>query len=399
MIGPMFRYMVATLALAGLAQAVCGQKPQAFGSVSGFVFCGDTNAPARLATVVLRPIPIAKATSSAPDASGVEARMVQTSIDGSFSIPQVAPGRYYLVAAKEGYISPLASLNISDSDLLSPDEPTRAKLLSHVPTVVVEGNLGASVNISLERGAAVAGTILFDDGSPASGLSVNLLTRKQGKWVPIETGSGDGFAHSVRTDDRGYYRISGIPPEEECLVKVELTLSSSRNFYSKKGSAFNDDGTYSIAVYSGDALRPGTAKPFALKLGEERPGQDVVVPLSKLHKVQGVVTMQRDGHVLNQASLSLVFSDDKSPAGKTSIGKGETSFSFPFVPEGDYVLRVSSAADVRFEEVSNGSGTIPPTHTETHTLHTYGPTEMPIHVGGDLVDLNIPVPDGAAHAN
>ena len=392
--------MAATLALAGLAQAVCGQKPQAFGSVSGFVFCGDTNTPARLATVVLRPLPSPKANRPAPDAAnGVETRMVHTSIDGSFSIPHVAPGRYYLLAAKEGYISPLAALNISDSDLLNPDDATRTKLLSHVPTVVVEGNLGASVNVSLERGAAVAGTILYDDGSPASGLSVNLLTRKQGKWIPIQTGSVDGRVHSATADDRGNYRINGIPPEEECLVKVELTLSSSTSYYAMYGMALNDNGTYTISVYSGDAMRPGSAKPFALKPGEERPGQDVVVPLSKLHKIQGVVTMQHDGHVLNQATLSLVFSDDKSTAGKTSIGKGETSFSFPFVPEGDYVLRVSDAADVRVEEVSNGSGGIPPTHSELHTLHSYGSAELPIHVEGDVVDLNIPVPDGTAHVN
>ena len=397
----MFRYMLAAFALAGLAQAVCGQKPQAFGTVSGFVFRGDTNTPARLASVALRPLPSAKTNNTDPgSADAVETRMVQTSIDGSFSIPQVAPGRYYLLAAMEGYISPLAALGISDSDLLNPDEETRTKILTHLPTVVVEGNLGASVNISLERGAAVAGTVLFDDGSPAPGLSVSLVTRKQGKWVPIQSGSLDGLVlHTTTTDDRGYYRISGLPPKEECLVKVELTLSSSRNFHSKNGSAFNDIGTYTISVYSGDALRPGSAKPFALKLGEDRAGEDVVLPLSKLHKVQGVVTLQRDGHVLNQAALSLEFADDKSPAGKTRIGTGDTSFSFPIVAEGDYILRVSGAADVRFEEVSNGSGRMPPTHTETHTLHSYGSTEIPIHVEGDLTDLNIPVPDGTAHTN
>lgn len=245
----------------------------------------------------------------------------------------------------------------------------------------------------------MAGTILFDDGSPAPGLWVGLLTRNQGKWVPIETGTADGMVQTVKTDDRGHYRISGLPPEEECLAKVELIFSSSKNYLSKNGQSFNTLGDYRLAVYSGDALRPGSAKPFALKLGEERPGEDVALPLSKLHKVQGIVTFQRYGHVLNQASLSLEFSDDKTLAGKTKIGAGETSFSFPFVPEGDYVLRVSSAADVRFEEVSNGSGVIPPTHTETHALHTYGSAEIPIHVAGDLLDLNVPVPDVAAHTN
>ena len=397
----MLRYVVATLALAGLAQAVCGQKPQPLGSVSGFVFCADTNTPARLAWVVLRPLPAAKGNASATGASdAVESRLVQTSIDGSFSIPQVAPGRYYVFAIMAGYISPLAALGISDSDLLNPDEDTRKKLLARVPTVVVEGNLGASVNVSLERGAAVAGTILFDDGSPAPGLGVNLLTRKQGKWVPIQTGSADGMGvGSTQTDDRGHYRISGLPPAEECLVKVAMSLGSNRHYRSKNGESFSSLGGYTLAVYSSDALRPGSAKPFALKLGEERPGEDVVLPLSKLHKVQGVVTMQRDGHVLNQATLSLVFSDDKTPAGKTKISTGETGFSFPFVPEGDYILQVSGAADVRFEEVSNGAGTVPPTHTETHTLHSYGSAEMPLHVEGDLLDLNIPVPEEAAHAN
>jgi hypothetical protein len=395
----MLRCMVAVVAVAALTQAACSQKAQSFGTVSGFVFCADTNTPARLASVVLRPLRSAKANNSGPAADGEEVRTVQTSIDGSFSIPQVAPGRYYILATMEGYVSPLAAVGITDSDLLNPDEATRTRLLTHVPTVVVEANLGVSVNVSLERGAAVSGTILFDDGSPAPGLWVGLITRKQGKWVTIETGSADGLVQTVKTDDRGHYRISGLPPEEECLAKVELTLSSSRNYLSKNGQAFYTLGNYSLAVYSGDALRPGSAKPFALKLGEERPGEDVVLPLSKLHRIQGVVTVQRDGHVLNQATLSLFFSDDKSPAGKTKIGNGETSFSFPFVPEGDYVLRVSDAGDVRFEEVANGSGSLPPTHTETHVLHSYGAAEVPIHVEGDLLDLNIQVPDAAPHTN
>jgi hypothetical protein len=154
----MFRSMVAMLALAVLIQEASAQKPPAFGSVFGFVFCTDTNTPARLAYVVLRPVPSMKANNSAPGATdGVEVRTVQTSIDGSFSIPQVAPGRYYVLATMEGYISPLARLGISNRDLLNPDEATRARRLAHVPTVTAEANLGASVNVSRERGAAVAG--------------------------------------------------------------------------------------------------------------------------------------------------------------------------------------------------------------------------------------------------
>jgi hypothetical protein len=88
----MFRSMVAMLALAVLIQEASAQKPPAFGSVFGFVFCTDTNTPARLAYVVLRPVPSMKANNSAPGATdGVEVRTVQTSIDGSFSIPRLHP--------------------------------------------------------------------------------------------------------------------------------------------------------------------------------------------------------------------------------------------------------------------------------------------------------------------
>lgn len=173
--------MVPGRMLVALTAQACGEKPQGFGTVSGFVFCADTNTPARLASVALRPIPSAKRNNSGSTTSyGEEVRTVQTSIDGSFSISQVSPGRYYLLATMDGYISPSAGLGISDSDLLNPSEATRTKLLTHVPTVVVQAILGASVNVLLERGAAVSGTILFDDGSPAPGLWVGLLTHKKG---------------------------------------------------------------------------------------------------------------------------------------------------------------------------------------------------------------------------
>jgi hypothetical protein len=45
----------------------------------------------------------------------------------------------------------------------------RKLLVERVPTISVDANGSASINISLERAAAVNGTILYDDGSPAPG--------------------------------------------------------------------------------------------------------------------------------------------------------------------------------------------------------------------------------------
>jgi hypothetical protein len=216
-------------------------------------------------------------------------------------------------------------------------------------------------------------------------------------WVPIETGSADGMGAGKNTDDHGYYRISGVPAAEECLVEVTLSASSSTSYLSVNGMSVSGDYQFNLHFYSGGALRVSKAHPFSLKLGEDRPGEDIVLPLAKLHKVQGAVTAQKDGHILNQASIELLFADDKSELGMTVLNK-DSAFSFAFVPEGDYLLRANDASDVRFDETPNPPGEIPPVRGSIKILHDYAPAEIPIHVGGDLLDLTVAVPDKAAPA-
>ncbi len=112
--------------------------------------------PARIRTIIGMP------------ASGI----VQTALDGSFAIPNVAPGSYYVIVTASGYLSP------------RPQRPTpmtmkhcrlrpRDNRRSTIPKVDVTGRSGsANIDIRLERGAAVSGTIRFDDGSPAANVHV-----------------------------------------------------------------------------------------------------------------------------------------------------------------------------------------------------------------------------------
>jgi hypothetical protein len=381
---------IAALGLPGAAQ-----NPRAFGTVSGYIYCNDTNTPARLASVTLRPAmePGSNKTAKSDSSPAVEARVVHTGLDGSFAIPGVAPGTYLVIASLQGYVSPLAILGASESDLLHPDDELRKAILRVVPRITVEGAHGASVNIGLERGSAVSGTVLFDDGSPAAGINVQILKHKQGQWVPIETGSPhEGSSRNI-TDDRGSYRVNSVPPGKEYLVKFGLSLVNYNMYFNKAGMSMYSGAGFTLSFYTGGMLRPSAAKPFALTLGEDRPGEDIVLPLSKLHKVQGTVIAQHDGHVLNQASMELLFADDKSHLASASLTKPDARFTFPFVPEGDYILRVTNAGDARFDEVPDAPGSLRPTHSESHTLRTYGDADLRIHVDGDLLDLTAPVPD------
>ena len=132
--------------------------------------------------------------------------IVQTAIDGSFVIPNVPPGRYYVVAALPGYLSP--RLNAEDDDEALPPAPAGQPPVA-IPKVDVQADQAASIDIRLERGAAVSGTIRFDDGSPAVGVHVGPV-----HIAKSETKSSYSAEFGVRgdvvTNDLGHYRISGM---------------------------------------------------------------------------------------------------------------------------------------------------------------------------------------------
>src|ERR1019366_2308603 len=106
-----------------------------------------------------------------------------------------------------------------------------------------------------------------------------------------------------------------------------------------------------------------------------------------------------DGHVLNTGSVSLLFTDDRTTLGMAMIGKGDENFDLPFVPEGDYILKVNSAADARFEEMPNSPGTVPPSWTKTTMEHEYGTTEVPLHVDSERTGVTVDVPEKGSAAN
>jgi hypothetical protein len=64
---------------------------------------------------------------------------VQTLLDGSFTIPKVAPGAYYVVAYKSGYLSPLSTL--SEDALKHPTPEDHKRIAGILPRIVVEAGL------------------------------------------------------------------------------------------------------------------------------------------------------------------------------------------------------------------------------------------------------------------
>ena len=383
-----------------LSQSSPTDEGIATSSVSGHVYCNDTNAPARMATIVLQPADAVD--NYRPDSSAqvtTHAEGVQTQLDGSFSIQHVSPGTYYVIASAPGYLSPLAFFSANLGDRLKSQEALKEQIANSLPRVTVKPNTSVSVNATLERGAAVSGTVLYDDGSPASGLSVQALIRRKNQWISLPFTPFDRSIPSAMTDDKGSYRISGLPAREY-LVEVQLNLRKfSYESYGNGGNGGSSSGYASMPIYSGGKLRPKVATPFLLGSGEERRGEDIEIPASKFHTVRGGIVSAHDGHVVNGGMLSLLNADDKSVAASASVEKGDESFTFNLISEGNYILRVDYAADNDYVEIPNPPNSSPRTRTEARPLHYYGRTELPIHVDAELSGVMVTVPELSSQPN
>ncbi|MGB9417444.1 MAG: carboxypeptidase regulatory-like domain-containing protein [Acidobacteriaceae bacterium] len=393
--------ILAAISLAAAAQQAPKKQPTT--TVTGHVYLADTNTPARLATVMLEP---ARVLDNDPDphppkdrsAAMVYTSAVQTLLDGSFTIPKVAPGAYYVVAYKSGYLSPLSTL--SEDALKHPTPEDHKRIAGILPRIVVEAGLPASVEVRLERGSAISGTVLFDDGSPASGLPVHaLVRRKDGQketWSPLRP-MPFALMADVYTDDLGRYRLTGLQ-SREYMVEVVLQLQQM-NFASapgESGGSSSINNVASLSFYSGSATRKADAKPFKLSANEENSGEDITIPLAKLHTITGEIVAAHDGHVLNQGNVKLLDAGDKSEVETGKLERADGKFHLLFVPEGNYILRVDTAADVTYEDVPYPPGTMPATHEVTHAIHTYGDADQPINIHDDAPTVVVSVPEKGA---
>jgi hypothetical protein len=261
-----------------------------------------------------------------------------------------------------------------------------------IPKVDVQADQTANVDVRLDRGAAISGTVRFDDGSPASGVRVMVLHKSKDKWV------GSQFAGIIvggnldNTDDLGRYRISGLR-DREYLVEVMLNrvdmLTADPHSTGLRGVQRS-----SFMIYSGDTAHIHDAVPFKLGAGEEHTGEDITIPLSKFHAISGVVTAAIDGHTINHAFIQITNTDDKETIASGQVSSDGT-FRIDCVPEGSYLLRVIDASDTQSQDISVG-GEHHITLSDSKTIHQYGKLEQPIKVEGDIPNLVLSVPDKTA---
>jgi hypothetical protein len=316
--------------------------------ITGTVLCADTHRPARGAIVIIMPVPPADAKKQTGNGSEAMARVAS---DGTYVAEHMAAGEYSVIAMLPGYLSPMDDLTSADMSQNSP-EKSRAFLMKY-GTVDVRAQETARFDLSLQRGAAMSGRVLYSDGSPASQITIDVqdVNAKPAASKSPEDAINAGtimrslFMHqSQGTDDQGRFRISGLRPGTYRVAAVQASTDPMGQFGGDDGMGFLmgfSSNPTDLHIYSGDTLHKKSAKTYELRSGDEVSGIDITVPADAFHHIQGRLSAT-DGRAISTATLTLTDTTDDSLAFHTDL-EHDGTFIFPAVPAGTYSLAATQA--------------------------------------------------------
>lgn len=363
------------LAVAGCRDVPKTKKPDPTkGAVTGIVICSDTGKPARFANVVLSAYP-KKDDKPGDDTALPETETAATGLDGRFRFEAVEPGRYFAFAMLEGYLDPKMGIDLSRPGEKATGQERILDAIDqwkdHLTEVTVGVHTTSEIALQVERGAEIAGSVIYDDGTPAIGVWPDLF-RKNAKGGWVAAGSPKMYPLSSSTDGHGRYRITDLRPGEY-VVCTALPAASS-------------DMAASICL--GNVFRKKEAKPVKVEAGEALEGVDIVVPTTGLRTVAGRVTVAPDAHVPDHATIRLLYADDREIVHETD-DLDEDGFSFPFIPEGKYILQVVDANDKEKSVLKTNAEGVDAWVPVPNSARHYADKEIPITVQEGMEDFRI----------
>jgi hypothetical protein len=353
------------------------KKPDATkGTVTGIVLCADTGKPARFATVTLSAAPKKDQKNDGSDPLPATETTI-TGVDGRFRLEAVEPGRYYAFATLEGYLDPMRGLDFSRLDGLANDREREldaiAQWKEHLVELTASPHRSTDLSIQIERAAEISGTVTFDDGSPAIGMHFQLLRKAEKKeWTGVGLALFGDWSIDEVSDGHGRFSLTNLPTGEYTVCA--LMPSESQDAAPR--------------VCLGNTFRRKDAKTVKAQAGETASGAQIVIPLSGLHTVAGTVSALADGHALGKGTVRLLYADDREKARENSI-LGDGSFSFAYVPEGNYILEVRGAQDAEQKDSPPATADADAAAQKSNAPRRYADKELPVIVMGDVDDLQV----------
>lgn len=226
---------------------------------------------------------------------------VITDREGSFKFTGIDRASYILSATLAAYTNP-------------PFDPT----VQQTPTY----HLGDSATLTLIKGGVITGTVTNLAGEPLVGIGVRVQMLRDANGRRFMNNAG----YPKLTDDRGVYRIYGLP------AGTYVVLAGGSGPYSSNVSAFDGDAP----TYSPSSTRD-TAAEVTVRSGEEAAGVDIRYRAEQGRIVSGQVTVASEAGGFNVTLMSA--GDSVAPWSSSQYQQaGTRAFSFNGVADGDYAL-------------------------------------------------------------
>lgn len=325
-------------------------------------------APATTGTATIRgvvtseestPRPVRRAMVSLT-ATGLTQRVTLTDDEGRFVFTDLPAGRFRLAAMKSGWIRGHYGSRMGRGT---------------GTTIALADGQRVTADVTMLPGAVIAGRIVDQFGRPQAGvrpLVMELRTAGGERVLRIVQGAVSTL-QSI-TDDRGEYRIYGLPPGTYIVSATpppQTGLAAARIAtadeiaWARRQAGTSAGSTVAPApgppVGLAPVFYPGTtdasaATPIVLEAGVERTGVDFPMRLVPMARVDGVVT-NSDGQPAPRVQISIAAVDavfnPYDAAGNRAVVSPQGTFSFPAVRPGQYRITARASSQP-------GTGPLPP---------------------------------------
>jgi hypothetical protein len=271
-------------------------------------------------SVSQEPLNNAIVTLSFAGARGGASSVTETTGGGKFVIQGMSPGKYIIMAQRDGYMKEVDG---------APGAPP--------PLVILESGKDLNVVVRMQPLCVIAGRVTDADGDPLRGVGVMAM-----RYSYVAGKRALNSTSLVTTDDRGDYRLFGLPPGKYYVRAGGNQRGLSTDLHATNATTFFPGTT--------EATEAGAVNVAA---GGEARGIDIALRREAVYKVSGTMppVMPPGSQELNGAPKPVMrrgYYPQLTPVSPQAVAAGfpmsideqggMTHFSFVGVPPGAYVL-------------------------------------------------------------
>ena len=281
------------------------EKPRA--TVRGRVVYADTGMPVRYTDIGF---------VGADPKTRTVYQTTQTDENGEYVFKGLVEGTYYPDVKNAGLIRPSSFPNKRfQGQPKNGEQPLTKELFFQKLTVQGDGVF--RYDVSVRRAAAISGVVSYFDGEPASDLVVQIAKEVNGAWVPMP-GYGPKNPFKTKTDDLGYYRLSGLLPGKYKVFVTEPVRHTERG----GGASFQFTTTMGKSPFQTYySAEDGKTEGDILEVFSGQFVEDINInlPEKRLYDLSGIVIDKSTGEPLKGFNVSFRPKVEKDAEGGDSL--------------------------------------------------------------------------------